>query len=76
MWQRAGRRGGKERSKRESDRETMASGEANVVENHDDAVAVELPAPQGWKKMVWSLFFFFLSLVFVLNSCSWLVSVT
>jgi len=29
----------------------MASGEANVVENHDDAVAVELPAPQGWKKM-------------------------
>jgi hypothetical protein len=36
----------------------MASGEANVVENHDDAVAVELPAPQGWKKMVRSLFFF------------------
>ncbi|KAE8037635.1 hypothetical protein FH972_010208 [Carpinus fangiana] len=29
----------------------MASGEANVVENHDDAVAVELPAPQSWKKM-------------------------
>jgi hypothetical protein len=42
---------------RESDRETMASGEVNAVENHDDAVSVELPAPQGWRKMVRSLFF-------------------
>jgi hypothetical protein len=36
---------------------TMASGEANAVENHNDAVQVELPAPHGWKKMVRSLCF-------------------
>ncbi|XP_030960706.1 methyl-CpG-binding domain-containing protein 11-like [Quercus lobata] len=29
----------------------MASGEANAVENHNDAVPVELPAPEGWKKL-------------------------
>ncbi|KAK4607246.1 hypothetical protein RGQ29_001175 [Quercus rubra] len=30
----------------------MASGEANAVENHNDTVPVELPAPQGWKKLL------------------------
>lgn len=36
---------------RERERKTMASGEANAVENHNDAVPVELPAPEGWKKL-------------------------
>lgn len=41
----------RERERERVNRKAMASGEANAVENHDDAVSVELPAPQGWRKM-------------------------